>query len=95
VYGLVTIERWREIDFDNAGQRHEHERATGEMHLCDVGIDGTLLTYGSRERIESMARSLMEEYPFEWRAVPLPWAGEAPPSCSQQDAAQQTERHDQ
>jgi len=73
VYGLIVIDRWRELVFDNDGQPREVERDTGEATLCDVALDGTLLTYGSQRRMEQIANSLMDELAgAEWRAVPLP-----------------------
>jgi hypothetical protein len=73
VYGLIVIDRWRELVFDNDGQPREVERGTGEATLRDVALDGTLLTYDSQRRMEQIANSLMDELAgAEWRAVPLP-----------------------
>jgi hypothetical protein len=82
--GLFVIDHWREVVFDDAGQRRVYDRGTGAVSLCDLGIDGTLYCYGSRERMEKMCRDLTEEcFGAEWRLVPLPWAGEAPEGKSQ------------
>lgn len=75
MYGLVSTDYGVEIEFDEAGRMREHKRGTGKMHLCDVGIDGTLLCYGAREKMQKMADDLMDDSPWEYRAVPLPWAG--------------------
>jgi hypothetical protein len=75
MYGLAAVDRHRHIDFDEAGRCFEYETGTGAITLCDVGTDGELLTVGTREQIERIADRLMDEYPGEWRAVPLPWSG--------------------
>jgi hypothetical protein len=43
MYGLVVIDRYLETVFGHDGQPHVHERGTGAMNLCDVGLDGTIL----------------------------------------------------
>jgi hypothetical protein len=75
MYGLAAVDRGRGIDFDTAGNAFEYEYGTGAITLCDVGTDGELLTVGTREQITQIANRMMEEYPGEWRAVPLPWVG--------------------
>jgi hypothetical protein len=49
MYGLIAIDHWREVVFDDAGQSRIYDRGTGAVSLCDLEIDGTFYCYGSQE----------------------------------------------
>lgn len=42
-------------------------------HLADVGTDGTLYTFGSREQMQALADDLARQHVGRWTIVPLPW----------------------